>query len=689
MKQVWLKMAALGMVLAVTAAGCGAAGQNTQGSGIGTDVSEDLEKGESPEQDPSVEAEAPSTEAPVTETSAAEETSAKETGTDETATGASAREVSVAEPVTAEEATMYEKYSTSEDKALSALQDALQEQTGHVYVYKDFSDTENHFTQKAVVAGRDLSLVHDMDENWQEDPYSGDSCIRCEQITVQGDWGGWLFLNGYLPAGSTVPELNDGSEDGQGMDLRGARKLHFFARGENGGERVEFFTCGFGYNVEHGGTTVAFPDSAPKQSLGYVTLSDKWEEYTLDLENVDLSYVVCGFGYVLSGTESGSGSQVFYLDEIAFEGDLGEDVHPMLRSYLTDNLYIRNAAFSYDNALAAMAFLSTGHKEEAEQILNSFVYAVENDRYRAGRVRNAYCAGDITAFPGWESGAKLPGWYDKEAGEWYEDRYQTGSNVGNTSYVALALLQYDAAYGNEKYRQTAAALMDWVIDECGRSDTPGFTGGYDGWPEGGSDTTYVFTYKSIEHNIDAYAAFRQLYAMTGDKKYQEAAESALALIKSMYDGERGLFCTGTGEDGVTPARDNIVLDAQVWACMALGDAFTPYEDALETVASMQTPEGGFPFCAANENGGWWAEGTAYTALMYRLRGEDEQAVTAMNALQGIQLESGLFPAATVIDLSTGFELFDGSPWLYGKDPHIAPTAWFVMAAEGFNPYSFE
>ena len=103
---------------------------------------------------------------------------------------------------------------------------------------------------------------------------------------------------------------------------------------------------------------------------------------------------------------------------------------------------------------------------------------------------------------------------------------------------------------------------------------------------------------------------------------------------------------------------------------------------------MKTAEGGYPFCLENRNGGWWAEGTAYTTLMYKLRGDDTKYEEAMNALEGIQLESGLFPAATVDDLSTGMELFDGSPWEYSKDPHIAPTAWFIMSADGFNPYTF-
>ena len=587
-----------------------------------------------------------------------------------------------------EDASEYRRIAASGDKALGALEDALDALESGVYVYRDFGDTENHFTQKAKMAGFDDSLVMDMDENWRENPCSGESCIRCRQIVSPRDWGGWLFLNGWLAEGETAPRLNDGSMDGQGMDLTGAKLLTFWARGERGGERVEFFTCGFGYDGQWGVSTAEYPDSARKHSLGTVELEREWRQYRIDLSDADMGYIVCGFGYVLSGGESNPGENVFYLDDIRFEGSFAaRDAHYMLRSYDTDNIYIKNAAFSYDNALAAMAFLSAGRKAEAAKLLDSFVYAVENDRFMPGRVRNAYAAGDITAFPGWDGSARLPGWYDAEDGQWYEDRYQSGTNVGNTSYVALALLQYDAVYGEEKYLNTAAALMDWVIENCSDGN-PGFTAGYDGWPEGGAESTYVFTYKSIEHNIDAYAAFRQLYARTGEQRYADAAGSALAFIETMYDGKKHIFYTGTQDDGVTASVDNLVLDAQVWACMALGDAFAPYEASLSVVAAMRTPEGGYPFCASNINGGWWAEGTAYTALMYRLRGEDEEAAAAFKALESIQLESGLFPAATVDNLSTGFGLFDGSPWEYSTAPHIAPTAWFVMAVNGFNPYVF-
>ena len=588
---------------------------------------------------------------------------------------------------------VYDTYATAKELAVASLETQLSNYQTDVFVYKDFGLTENNFTQKALICGYTPEFVKDLDENWQTNPYAGSSCIRCDITTKGTDWGGWMFLNGYLPAGETQPMLNTGDQQNAGMDLTGATELRFYARGEQGGEVVEFFTCGFGYDGEDGFAIEPYPDSTGKWSLGFVTLSQEWEAYTIPLDYADLSFIQCGFGFVCSGNYSGDAENVFYLDDIRFVGDINsaKEAPVLLRSYDTDNQYIQNAAFSYDNALAAMALLSDGRVTEAGEIADAFVYAVQHDRQGVTRVRNAYAAGNIAALPGWESGARLPGWYafdDKHVGTWYEDQYQVGSNVGNTSYVALALLQYYRVVPNDVYRDTAQALMDWVIDNCS-DGTDGFTGGFDGWAEGKKPVVTKFTYKSIEHNIDAYAAFSQLYALTGEPRDQAAAESALRFIQSMYDPAEQVFYTGTTEDGVTPSKDNIVLDAQVWSAMALGKQFEPYENALSRVAAMRVSGGGYPFCQSNANGGWWAEGTAYTALFYRLRGDDAAATEALNALVGIQLENGLFPAATVDNLSTGFNLFTGDPWVYGSAPHIAPTAWFILAVNNFNPYSFE
>ncbi|MDK2982065.1 MAG: hypothetical protein PWQ55_2412 [Chloroflexota bacterium] len=589
----------------------------------------------------------------------------------------------------------YDRFLDSKDMAVAYLSARQNEPAEALYVYKDFSSALNHFTQKAKIDDGNSDYIYDMNENWQEDPFMGDSAIEVRAKTAGKSWGGWLFLNGYLPEGSTEAQLDFGDVPDAGLDLSGATALTFWAKGAEGGEVVEFFTAGLGYDGETNARMADYPDSSAKETLGFTTLTDEWEPYSIDLSGVDLSHIGSGFGLVLSGVYSGDRETTFYLDEIRFEGPIAmlQDAPSFIKSYETDTrddadeLYIQNTAFSYDNALAALAFISDGEQEQAKALLDAFVTAVANDRYQPDRLRNAYVYGDIRPFPGWSSGTRLPGWYDVAEKTYYEDQYQVGTNVGNSSFVSLALLQYYRQYGGEEYLQLAQTIMDWVLANC-TDETPGFTAGYDGWPEA-EDGMKVWTYKSTEHNIDAYAVFKQLYVLTGEERYGTAAESAKSFIQSMYDEEKGYFYTGTLEDGLTPNPDNVVLDAQVWSLLSLGVLdFMPYQAALDTAVGMQTAEGGYPFHAANTNGGWWPEGTAFTALALREAKRDAEAQAALDALAGIQRESGSFPAATVAQLSTGFDLFTGDPWTYRDIPHIAPAAWYVMAVNGFNPYAF-
>ncbi len=577
----------------------------------------------------------------------------------------------------------------AKDAAVTALSNRLESMRERLYVYRDFSDSENHFSQRIKMWGLDERAAHDLEEDCADSPHSGATCIRCENDTSAQSWSGWVFVNGYVPEGQAEPVINDESAASRGVDLTGATELHFWARGTKGSV-VDFFCCGFGYDGSGRTKVQNNADSCGTRALRNVTLTDEWKEHVIPLEGYDLSNIACGFGYAIDDADYNGTPAVIYLDDIYFTGTMeSQQKAPMLlRSYDTDTLEIKNAAFSYDNALVAMAFLSEGKTEQAAELLDALAWAIEHDRYQPGRVRNAYAAGDISPAPGWGEDAKLPGWYDVEARSWYEDAYQVGSNVGNSSYVALAFMHYieeaHDAGRSDRYLACAQSLMDWVIADCSDGGD-GFLAGYDGWPENGSET--VHTYKSTEHNIDAYAAFAQLAQMTGDARYDDAAQSALRFVESMYDDEAAFFYTGTQADGKTPDTGNVVLDTQVWSALALGDAFAPYEQALTQLDGMRTAAGGYRFHACDEDA-YWCEGTAFTALMHKLRGEDDLATAAFDALVNAQLESGLFPAATADDLSTGIYLSDGSPWLYGTSPHITPTAWFVMARNGYNPYAF-
>ncbi len=600
-----------------------------------------------------------------------------------------------AQPVALEDAVASPSQSDTGKELLMAVQylaQRMDETVGDLYVYKGYGANENRFVAKGLISslGHE-SLVCAMDENCTEDSAPDSSFIDCRVGLAPGSWGGWLFINGTLPEGDTVPVPVWGDVEGCALDLSGAAQLTFMARGETGSEAVEFFVGGLGRSGETGEPVSEYPDSTAKVSTGVIQLSSEWKQYTIGLTGTDMSSIGCGFGFVVANNENAHSENdvVFYLDEICYHGNVVSNTTPrFIASYETSGRdgakYIENAAFSYDNALCAMAFMSAGEQERAKLILDAFVYAIDNDRYSPGRVRNAYVYGDPESFPGWGGSVRLPGFF--EDGTFCEDQYQVGTNMGNTSFVALALLQYYNRHGGEAYLRAARSIMDFALEYCQDENADGYFAGYDGWPENGS--AYRFTYKSTEHNIDVYAACTALYQLTGEEKYKKAADSALRFIDSMYDETQGIFWSGTMDDGVTPNSDNVVLDVQVWSALALGDAFEPYKACVQYAAdNLQTPGGGYAFSLCDTDGGYWLEGTAFSSLAFRKLCMDERAKAAIQAIETAQLDSGGLPAVYGSEtINTGFGLFTGEKWLYYAEPHIAPVAWYILAMQNNNPY---
>jgi hypothetical protein len=111
-------------------------------------------------------------------------------------------------------------------------------------------------------------------------------------------WGGVVWQN---------PANNWGEFDG-GYNLTKAKKLTFWARGDKGGEIVEF---------KIGGTAANYPDS-DNLSSGDITLSDRWTKYALDLAKADLAYVSAGFGFIVKQDMNPDGC-TFFVDDVHYE----------------------------------------------------------------------------------------------------------------------------------------------------------------------------------------------------------------------------------------------------------------------------------------------------------------------------------------------------------------------------------
>lgn len=577
----------------------------------------------------------------------------------------------------------------SDPAAVDYLRRTLAQYHGVYYVYSDQDAGGNHFAVRARIG----SGVAPMDEGSMDRP-RGKTAIRATFTANGANWGGWYFMNGALRGSATAPVPNWGDSARAGVDLRGATRLLFYARGAAGGERVKFFAFGIGRNPGSGTPIAPYPDSNPQVTTGYVTLSTTWRQYVIDLRGKDLRYVLGGFGWVTEAAENGGQSIAFYLDDIRYERARPAEPRfavsfAALRPVTAFDRLHRNVAYTYDNATVLLALLAAGDTAHARLVADALLRAHYRDRwFQDGRMRNAYRAGDIALPPGWEPNGRLgtvpmPGWYDPASAAWQEDEFQVSTHTGNVAWAMLALLAYYEATGRtvQPYL-TAAMRMGNFVERCCRDTrgAGGYTGGYGGW----EPSPARLTYKATEHNIDLYPAFTRLHRLTGNAVWQQRAAHARAFVLAMWDSVDGKFWTGTGDDGVTINRGVIPVDAQAWAVLALRDDRPRFDRALDYAERALSVGGGFDF--NQDRDGVWYEGTGQMAAAYAFTGDDARWSELLAAVRLAQDPTGGVYAASRNGLTTGLYLSSGQPWLYYRRLHVAPTAWLVLAAERVNPF---
>lgn len=129
-----------------------------------------------------------------------------------------------------------------------------------------------------------------------ENPRSGTRSLRFD----------YLAKDGFGAIAWQYPANDWGDEPGS-INVTGATRLSFYARGQEGGERVEFK---FGILDR----SKRYPDSASGGIA--VTLTREWKRYEIDVSGLDLSSIKTGFVWSVPG----QGRPVtFFLDDIQFE----------------------------------------------------------------------------------------------------------------------------------------------------------------------------------------------------------------------------------------------------------------------------------------------------------------------------------------------------------------------------------
>jgi hypothetical protein len=139
-------------------------------------------------------------------------------------------------------------------------------------------------------------------EAWRDNPHSAPICIKIVYRPGPTGWAGIYWQN---------KPNNWGDFRGEDFSRAGYKKLTFCARGENGGEIVEFKAGGINAPGKD------YRDSF-EVSLGKVILEKTWKQYTMNLEAEDLSSVIGGFCWVASRSANPDGL-TFYIDDVYYD----------------------------------------------------------------------------------------------------------------------------------------------------------------------------------------------------------------------------------------------------------------------------------------------------------------------------------------------------------------------------------
>jgi hypothetical protein len=176
------------------------------------------------------------------------------------------------------------------------------------YIYKDKEATENHYIPSGWMGD-----VNDLKINGQstEAVASGTTSIQITYTAKKSQGNGWAGVYWQSTQGNWGMQKT-------GFDLSDFNKLVFKAKGKVGGEVIT--------SVKVGGLTTinnqpaAYPDTANVE-YGPIKLTSDWQEFSVNIEGKDLSYINGGLAIIFNADQAGGNEQTIYIDDVYFTKD--------------------------------------------------------------------------------------------------------------------------------------------------------------------------------------------------------------------------------------------------------------------------------------------------------------------------------------------------------------------------------
>lgn len=318
---------------------------------------------------------------------------------------------------------------------------------------------------------------------------------------------------------------------------------------------------------------------------------------------------------------------------------------------------------TFNNALAAMAFILKNEKERAERILDFFAQATDRTNTDQS-LQNFFFNGEARGFYQFAVCTEEDG-KNIVRGEPNSDRW-----MGDLFWLLLSYHYYDQAYGPGRYNEIEKLLSD-LLDSWYRDDPEG-NGGYvqHGWRRG--DKQLHEDSGHHEGNIDAYA----YYYLSGNKaragQIREWLEVSLA------------------------GNNSLPLDLYTWRVLAYGKEaadllnIPDYDLRYRKIVSVNGRDvtGVWHGADGNIRSNIWIDGVGHMACAYYAAGNEERADFYANQMDLLLMDREISGVMTRgIPYTVIHE--GGYDWVALDRGFLSTAAWYIFAKNRFNPMTLK
>jgi len=336
------------------------------------------------------------------------------------------------------------------------------------------------------------------------------------------------------------------------------------------------------------------------------------------------------------------------LDYLKHLQDLSSSAGRLLPDYAGGTV-----AQTFNNSLAALAFITKNEKERAERILDFYQLATDSNNTDIKKQNFFY-------------NHQARGFYQNTGIESLSDPGASDRWIGDMAWIFFACKHYEETYASDRYEYIMKLIRDLFISYFFDAGIGGFI--QSGWRKG--DEKLHETSGHHEGNIDCYAVLK-LY---GDHTIAQD-------LKIWLDNEL---------DG----KSSLPLDLYTWRCLAFGSLDESYR-RMPDIAEQDfryrkiihvngTDVMGFFSEADIYTDNFWNDGTGHASCSYQAYGDMQRGYFYANQMDALIIRQ-IFGNDTTHGIPYTLNN-EGYPWVDTSMASLSSSAWYILAKNGVNPF---